>query len=387
LYVVAIIAAGGYGRRLGAATPKQLLDLGGRTLLQRSVDVFDRCGRVDEIVVVLPPDLASAGVVALRPTRKPLAIVAGGARRQDSVANGFDHVVGRADLVVVHDAARPFASEALITRTIDAAAESGAALAALRARDTVKQAAAGGLLVAATLPREAIYLAQTPQAFRADVLRDAVALGRRGTDATDEAALAEQAGHPVRLVEGEAHNLKITTEDDLVIARALSGEGVGLPRAGTGYDLHRLVEGRPLVLAGVRVPSDRGPLGHSDGDVVCHAVVDALLGAAAAGDIGQHFPDTDPRWKDAPGLDLLARAAAMVREKGFSVANVDVVVVLERPKIRPHVEAIRAALAGALGVGLESVSVKGKTNEGVDATGRGEAIAAHAVALVVNSGF
>jgi 2-C-methyl-D-erythritol 4-phosphate cytidylyltransferase/2-C-methyl-D-erythritol 2,4-cyclodiphosphate synthase len=382
LYVVAIIAAGGQGRRLGAARPKQLLELGGRTLLQRSVDVFDRCDRVDEIVVVLPPDLASAGAVTLQPARKPLSVVAGGPRRQDSVANGFDHVADRADLVVVHDAARPFASEALIARTIDAAAESGAALAALPVKDTVKQAAGDGRLVAATLPRETIYLAQTPQAFRAGVLRDAVALGRRGVDATDEAALAEQAGHPVRLVEGEARNLKITTEDDLAMARALSEGGAGAPRAGTGYDLHRLVEGRPLLLAGVRVPSDRGPLGHSDGDVICHAAVDALLGAAAAGDIGQHFPDTDPRWKDAPGLDLLARAVAIVREKGFSVENVDVVVVLERPKIRPHVEAIRAALARTLGVGADRVSVKGKTNEGVDATGRGEAIAAHAIALI-----
>ncbi len=382
MYVVAIIAAGGQGRRLGAARPKQLLEIGGRTILQRSVDALDRCDRVNEIVVVLPPDLASAGAVALRPTRKPISVVAGGARRQDSVANGFDRISDRADLVVVHDAARPFASESLIVRTIEAAAESGAALAALPVKDTVKQAAAGGRFVGATLPRETVFLAQTPQAFRTEVLRDAVALGRRGAEATDEAALAEQAGHAVRLVEGEAHNLKITTEEDLVLARALAGERGAASRAGTGYDLHRLVEGRPLLLAGVRIPSERGPLGHSDGDVICHAVVDALLGAAAAGDIGLHFPDSDPRWKDAPGLDLLGRAAAVVREAGFAVENVDVVVVLERPKIRPHVDAIRAALAGTLGVGVEHVSVKGKTNEGVDATGRGEAIAAHAIALI-----
>ena len=382
MHVVAIITAGGQGRRLGAGRPKQLLELGGCTILQRSVDAFDRCDRVHELVVVLPPDLAAAGEVTLRPARKPLSIVAGGTRRQDSVANGFDHVADRADLVVVHDAARPFASEALIARTIDAAAESGAALAVLPVRDTVKQAAADGAFVGATLPRETIFLAQTPQAFRAGVLRDAVALGRRGAEATDEAALAEQAGHRVRLVEGEARNLKITTEDDLVLARVLSGEGAGASRAGTGYDLHRLVEGRPLVLAGVRIPFDRGPLGHSDGDVICHAVADALLGAAAAGDIGQHFPDTDPQWKDAPGLYLLARATAVVREDGFTVENVDVVVILERPKIRPHVEAIRAALAGVLGIDVGRISVKGKTNEGVDAVGRGEAIAAHAVALL-----
>ncbi len=385
VHVVAIIAAAGQGRRLGADRPKQLLDLCGRSILQRSVDAFVRSDRVDGIVVVLPPELAASGAsgeVRLEPASKPIAIVAGGPRRQDSVANGFDDVAGRADVVVIHDAARPLVSEALIARTIDAAAESGAALAALAARDSVKQASGDGPFVGATLARETIYLAQTPQAFRAGVLGDAIALGRSGVEATDEAALAERAGHRVRLVEGEARNLKITTEDDLMLARFLMGAPVGVPRVGTGYDLHRLVDGRPLVLAGVRIASERGPLGHSDGDVVCHALVDAILGGASAGDIGRLFPDTDPRWKDAPGLDLLGRAVGAVGAAGFAVENVDVVVLLERPKIGPHVAAIRASLAGVLGIDETRVSVKGKTHEGVDAVGRGEAIAAHAVALV-----
>src|SRR5581483_10304255 len=189
-------------------------------------------------------------------------------------------------------------------------------------------------------------------------------------------------------VEGEATNIKITTPDDLGTAEAIVAAAAPRPskpartgRAGTGYDLHRLVEGRPLILAGVAVPSDRGALGHSDADVVCHAVTDAVLGALSLGDIGRHFPDTDPQWKDANSLDLLARAVALVHEQGYEVGNVDVTIVLERPKIKDHIDAMRASLARALGIDAARVSVKGKTNEGVDAVGRGEAIAAHAIAL------
>jgi len=383
MHVVAVIAAAGQGRRLGAARPKQLLEIGGRSVVRRSVDAFDASPRVDAIVVTAPPDLAAPDALGLAGTVKPCRVVAGGARRQDSVANGFDAIGPDADLVVVHDAARPFVTADLIARTIDAAAESGAAIAAVMSRDTVKRAGGDRRFVDETLPRETVFLAQTPQAFRRAVLRDAVELGRQGVEATDEAALAERAGHRVRLVEGDAGNIKITTPEDLAVARALAGgPGAARSRVGTGYDLHRLAEGRRLVLAGVELPVDRGPVGHSDGDVLCHAVVDAMLGAAAAGDIGTHFPNTDPRWKDAPGLELLGRAAAVVGERGYRVANVDVVVVLERPKVGPHAAEIRRRVAEVLGIDADAVSVKAKTNEGVDAVGRGEAIAAHAVALL-----
>ena len=239
-------------------------------------------------------------------------------------------------------------------------------------------------MIAETLPREQIFLAQTPQAFRRDVLRDAVALGRSGLEATDEAALAERAGHPVRIVEGDPANMKITTASDLARARQRQGHPLAATpaRVGTGYDLHRLVEGRPLVLGGVVVPSTVGALGYSDADVVCHAATDAILGAASLGDIGRFFPDTDPKWKDASSVHLLRQAATSVREAGFTIVNVDVVVILERPKIAPLLDQIRGGLAAALGVDPECVSVKGKTNEGVDAIGRGEALAAHAVALL-----
>ena len=198
-----------------------------------------------------------------------------------------------------------------------------------------------------TLPRETIFLAQTPQAFRRAVLASDRA-ARSPVDATDEATLAERAGHPVRIVEGEASNIKITTAEDLPLAEAIARSSAAparTGRAGTGYDLHRLVEGRPLVLGGVTIPSDRGALGHSDADVVCHAVTDAILGAACLGDIGLHFPDSDPRWKGASSLDLLRRAVALAAEQGLEVGNVDVTVILETPKLRDHVDAMRLAVA------------------------------------------
>lgn len=381
MHVTAIIAAGGRGARFGADRPKQLLTLGGVPILQRSVEAFLRSPRITDVVVALPPDVAAAPPSYLLDAR--VRIVAGGARRQDSVANACA-AASRAEIVVIHDAARPFVTDAIISRTIDAAARDGAAIAALPVRDTVKRAPVGGM-VAETLPREEIFLAQTPQAFRAQVLLDALALSSTATDATDEAMLAERAGHGVRIVEGDARNIKITTMDDLTLAESLLGGGAAAMRIGNGYDLHRLVPGRPLILGGVTIPFEKGLQGHSDADAVCHAVTDAVLGAAACGDIGRHFPDTDAAWKDAHSLELLRQAAAVVRSAGYVVSNVDVTVVAERPKMAPHVDAMRANVAAALGVDARQVSIKGKTNEGVDAMGKGEAIAVHAVALVART--
>ncbi|MGE0448116.1 MAG: 2-C-methyl-D-erythritol 4-phosphate cytidylyltransferase [Vicinamibacterales bacterium] len=384
--VTAIIAAGGRGQRFGGAVPKQLISVGGRSILERSVELFLTHPEVDEIVVALPEEIAVDPPVYLRHRSKPLRVVAGGPRRQDSVFNAFRAISDAAELVVVHDAARPFASAALISRTIAAARQEGAAVAALPARDTVKRAvSAESAIVRETIPRELVHLAQTPQAFTRRVLRDALLSDAMRADATDEASLAERAGHSVRLVEGEASNIKITTPEDLSLVTALGGKeapAVAPARIGTGYDSHRLVAGRPLVLGGVVVLSEKGALGHSDADVVCHAVTDAILGAAAAGDIGTHFPDSDQRWKDASSVDLLMRAVAVVRGLGFEVANVDVTIVLEAPKIKTYVAQMRKSVAEALGVDVARVSIKGKTNEGMDAPGRGEGIVAHAVAML-----
>jgi 2-C-methyl-D-erythritol 4-phosphate cytidylyltransferase / 2-C-methyl-D-erythritol 2,4-cyclodiphosphate synthase len=389
--VTAIVAAGGRGERLGRGLPKQLLPIDGRSALERSVALFLDHPSIDELVVALPPDLAADPPPYLRASPKRIAVVTGGRRRQDSVYHAFQAASDDSQLIVVHDAARPFASAGLVSKTLAAAAETGAALAALPARDTVKRSLDDVTepVVAETLPRDSIFLAQTPQAFLRHVLRDALALGEAAADATDEAALAERAGHTVRLVEGEPTNIKITTPEDLqvadLIARRTPTLPPGLPRIGVGYDLHRLVEGRPLVLGGVTIPFDRGLAGHSDADAVCHAVTDAVLGAACAGDIGRHFPDTDPAWKGASSIDLLGRAIRIVGERGYVVVNLDVVVIAERPKLAGYIDAMRAALASACGVPGDAVSVKGKTNEGVDQIGRGEAIAVHAVALLANS--
>jgi 2-C-methyl-D-erythritol 4-phosphate cytidylyltransferase/2-C-methyl-D-erythritol 2,4-cyclodiphosphate synthase len=379
VFVSAIIAAGGRGLRFGGTSPKQLLTLGGRPILARSVDAFVACDVISEIVVALPADLASAPPAYLQQRGKPVTVVSGGDERRASVANAFTRVSGRAEMVVIHDAARPLVSDDLIRRTVAAASEAGAAIAAIRAHDTVKQTDASGAITA-TLPRERIYLAQTPQAFRVAVLRDAL---RLDGEATDEAMLAERAGHTVRVVDGDPRNLKITTPDDLTMAEHLTGfTPAPALRIGNGYDLHRLVAGRPLILGGVRIPFEKGLEAHSDGDVICHAVTDAVLGAAAAGDIGRHFPDTDQAWKNADSIELLRRAVTLVRQAGYAIVNVDVVVIAQKPKLAPHVDAIRANVAGALGCDASQVSVKGKTNEGVDSMGAGESIAAHAVALV-----
>jgi len=399
MHVAAIIAAGGRGLRLGAGRPKQFLELGGRTILERSLAALAASDRVTELVVALPPEhLEESAAAWAGRFAKPVVCVPGGARRQDSVANAFYRISPAADVVLVHDAARPFVTGDVIARTVDAAAVHGAAIAAIPVRDTVKQAGAieadGSRLIRSTLARDEIFLAQTPQAFRRDLF--ARALGAIGSDeVTDEAMMAERAGIPVHLVNGDASNIKVTTADDLASARRMADEPesdipiptlqapVGGLRIGTGYDLHRLVDGRPLILAGVTIPFDRGLEGHSDADIVCHAVTDAILGAAAAGDIGRLFPDTDARWKGADSVALLHGAVSRIVALGFRVVNIDVTVIAQGPKLLPYLEAMRANLAFALRVEGGAVSVKGKTNEGVDSMGRGESMACHAVALLV----
>jgi 2-C-methyl-D-erythritol 4-phosphate cytidylyltransferase / 2-C-methyl-D-erythritol 2,4-cyclodiphosphate synthase len=381
VHVSAIIAAGGRGLRFGSAEPKQLLTLAGEPILKRSVDAYLSCELVSDLVIALPAPLARVPPEYLQHASKPVIVVEGGERRRDSVANAFARVPARADVVVVHDAARPLISDVVIRRTIDAARESGAAIAAIAARDTVKRVGTGGI-IAETLPREQIFFAQTPQAFRVAVLRDALA---QAGDATDEAMLAERAGHTVRVVEGDVRNLKITTPDDLATAQRLLASTMPMLRIGNGYDLHRLVEGRPLILGGVTIPFEKGLDAHSDGDAVAHALTDAVLGAAGAGDIGRHFPDSDAAWKGADSLDLLRRAVLLVRAGGYALVNADVVVIAQRPKLLPYVDAIRANLARALDADVSQISVKGKTNEGVDSMGAGESIAVHAVALLVRS--
>lgn len=348
--------------------------------------------RIHEIVVAVPQDHLAATMAAWPgDVGKPVTFVAGGARRQDSVANAFAHTSAAAGIIVIHDAARPFVTSEIIGRAIDAAEAHGAAIAAIAVRDTVKQAGAGGAdgsrPITATIPRESVFLAQTPQAFRRDVLAEALSAGA-AIDATDEAMLVERLGLPVRIVEGDAGNIKVTTPEDLEAARRRVPDPrspLPAPRIGNGYDLHRLVAGRPLILAGVTIPYELGLDGHSDADIVCHAVTDAVLGAAAIGDIGRLFPDTDPKWKGADSIALLRGAMTHVHAAGYRVSNVDVTVIAQKPKLLPYLQAMRENLAAALQVDVAAVSVKGKTNEGVDSTGRGESMACHVVALITRA--
>ncbi len=389
--VGAILAAGGIGARLGAGQPKQFVDLDGRSMLERSLAVLATHPDVQEVVVALPDthlDPMPACLARVWPC--PVRAVAGGARRQDSVANAFAALAPSTTVVLVHDAARPFASPELVRRMILAAQASGAAIPAVAATDTVKlgRDGDGRRWVAATLPRQDVYLVQTPQAFTREVLAAALAGSTSAESATDEAGLVERMGGRVELVDGETANVKITTPADLAAARSRRGEGPGANaiRVGSGYDLHRLVAGRPLVLGGVTIPFETGLEGHSDADIVCHAVTDAVLGAAALGDIGRLFPDTDATWKGADSLALLRQAMTQVHAAGFRVGNVDVTVIAERPKLLPHIAAICANLAAVLEVAPSAVSVKGKTNEKVDSMGRGESMACHAVALLTGAG-
>lgn len=387
--VAAIIAAGGMGTRIGGAVPKQFLDLGdGTIMLRRSIEAIAACAAVDEIVVALPQGLPGGWDATVPTVQKPITFVEGGPRRQDSVANALARVSDSAEVIVIHDAARPFATPDLVERAVKAAQEHGAAIAAVAVTDTVKQTSGKGKdqrVIRATLPRETIFLAQTPQAFRRDVLTDAMAAAADAS-VTDEAMLVERAGYRVHIVDGDPRNIKVTTTDDLAAARTyVKEQGVSAAtstRIGTGYDLHRLVPDRPLILSGVRIPFERGLQGHSDADIVCHAVTDAVLGAACLGDIGRLFPDTLPEWKAADSVQMLRRAMDVVRKAGYTVANVDVTVLAERPKLLPYLGEMRANLARALGIDASAVSIKGKTNEGVGAVGRGEAMVCHAVALL-----
>lgn len=385
--VAALLMAAGRGERMGAGQPKCFLPLAGRPLFLHALATFARTEPVPRLVLVVPPgweEEARRGCASV-PLPHPPLVVAGGEERDASVRAGLALLAENPpDLVAVHDAARPLVTRGLIETTYRAAAEVGAAVAATPLTDTLKRAAED-LLVSATPSRADLWRAQTPQTFRYELLCMAHAHAQeQGLPATDDAMLVEALGHPVRLCPASAYNLKVTTAEDLqFVERWLLGGGE--QRVGHGYDLHRLVEGRPLILGGVQIPYDRGLLGHSDGDAVCHALADALLGAAALGDIGAHFPDTDPQYAGADSLVLLRQVVELLTAAGLRVVNCDLTVQAQAPKLRPYVEAMRAKLAESLGVERGRVSLKATTMEGLGPIGEGQALAVHAVAVVATS--
>lgn len=364
--VTAIIVAAGSSTRMGF--DKLLYPLDGQPVLTRTIHALDAHPMIGQVVVV-----ASAGNIDtirgfISACTKPAVVVQGGATRAASVRAGLEQATG--EFVAIHDGARPFVSEQLIERTLRAAFETGAAAPAVPVKDTIKRAQGG--FVVETPPRSSLYAVQTPQVFETASYRRI--LEQTGDDTvTDDCQLFERAGLPVRLVEGEYGNYKITTPEDL------KEEPM---RIGHGYDVHRLVEGRKLILGGVEIPHETGLLGHSDADVLTHAVMDALLGAAALGDIGQHFPDSDPAYKGADSLQLARHVAALLQTHGLRIGNIDATILCQAPKLAPHIPSMRRNLADALGIAVENVSVKATTEEKLGFTGEKLGIAAHAVALL-----
>ena len=369
----AVVPAAGASRRIGR--DKLLAPAGGLPVLARTLRVLRAAG-LDRIAVGVPPGPPLGGALraVLAPfEREGAVLVPGGATRSETVARCLGALPKAVTHVVVHDAARPFCTPGLVAAVMEAAAAHGAACAALPFVDTVHRAGPG-TVIADTPDRATLWLAQTPQAFLRSALERA---HRLGGPATDDAGLVAAHGGEVHLVEGERANVKVTFPEDLAPEPAL--------RVGSGHDVHRLVAGRPLVLGGVRIPWPAGLEGHSDADVLAHAVGDAVLGAAGLGDLGRHFPPGDPRWLGADSLDLLRRCVALAGGRGLAPVQADTLVIAEAPRIAPHAAAMAANLAAALGLPPDRVNVKAGTNEGLGALGRGEGIGAHAVVLLARA--
>lgn len=381
--VAALVLAAGRGLRSGGGIPKQYRSVGGKPVIRRSLELFLRHPRVGAVQPVVHPDdrplfeAATGGLRFLEP-------VYGGATRQGSVLAGLDALEkSNPDIVLVHDAARPFASPQLLDRAIEAATHSGAAIPAIAVTDTIKAVDESGR-VTKTVDRSVLRAVQTPQAFDYRRLLEAHRAAARDKlqDFTDDAALVEWAGMSVATFEGETGNMKLTTAEDFTKAAAAEFDGLGDIRSAMGFDVHTFGPGDHVTLGGVRIAHDRAISGHSDADVALHALVDAILGALADGDIGSHFPPSDPQWRGASSDRFLKFAVDRVAQRGGRIAHLDMTIVCEAPKIGPHRDAIRARVAEIAGVGIDRVSIKATTNEKLGFIGRREGIVAYANATI-----
>jgi 2-C-methyl-D-erythritol 4-phosphate cytidylyltransferase/2-C-methyl-D-erythritol 2,4-cyclodiphosphate synthase len=381
-----VIPAGGTGTRFGASLPKQFLDLAGSPILVRTCRAFLALEEIGWLVVAAPADYHQQTLDLLHTHLSPaqtarLRVTIGGTTRQDSVRAGLAALPDEAELVLVHDAARPLVDRATILRCLRGAATLGAVIAAIPVKDTLKAVADDGR-IERTIDRSRLWQAQTPQAAQRVLLEQAFAQAtQQRLVGTDEASLLEAAGIPVQVVEGSERNFKITRPEDLRLAAALMEEQQPM-KIGHGFDAHRLVSGRKLILGGVTIDFALGLDGHSDADVVAHALTDALLGAVGAGDIGRHFPDTDPQYKGIDSLLLLSRVQALVAQQGYRLANADITIVCQRPKLAPHLAEMQANLARCCRVAPAAINIKATTTEKMGYTGRGEGIATHAVVLL-----
>ena len=384
--VAVIIAAAGSSARMGAGIDKQFALLAGKPVLWHVLTAFTSVSEVRQILVTVSQHNQDKVMKLLQETVRgiPWQVVPGGAERQHSVLNAVRRTDEAVDIVMVHDGARPFVERKEIEQSIAAATELGAAVVAVPVKDTIKEADNEGC-VAKTLDRSVLWQIQTPQTFRRELLvRAHEQAASKGFLTTDDAALIEWLGGTVKMVRGSYFNFKVTTPEDLILAEAVAAKRRlgGLQRVGIGYDVHRFIEGRPLLLGGVEVPYEKGLEGHSDADVLVHSIADALLGAAGLGDIGHHFPDTDPQYKGISSLILLRAVRDKLAAAGFETINVDAVVQAEAPKLASFIGRMNEKIASVLGIPMERVNVKATTTEKLGFVGRKEGIASEAVVMV-----
>jgi 2-C-methyl-D-erythritol 4-phosphate cytidylyltransferase/2-C-methyl-D-erythritol 2,4-cyclodiphosphate synthase len=373
--ITAIIVAAGKGERVGGPVPKQYAMVGGKSLLAHAVTAFSAHKSIDQIIIVIGEGQSDLAREALG-NNAAHHIVTGGAERQDSVAAGII-AAGDTDIVLIHDAARPFLPLAVIDRLIDALTVSPGAVPVLPVADTLSR---GQHNLGDVVDRTDLYRIQTPQAFRAEVIR-AAHHQWRGSAATDDAQMARAAGFDVALVAGDIMLEKVTTPQDFAEAERRASARL-ISRSALGFDVHQLVSGEDLWLGGIKIDHDKGLAGHSDADVALHAVTDALLGALGDGDIGTHFPPSDPQWRGARSRRFVEHAAQLISAAGGIIDHVDLTLICEAPKIGPHKDAMRTAIANMLGISIRKVSVKATTTERLGFTGRGEGIAAQAIATI-----
>ena len=374
--ISALIVAAGTSSRMG--TDKMLLPLLGKSVILHTIEKFLKCEEIDEIIVVASKN--NINIIkeeTARFTSEKISVTEGGETRGESVLNGLKVTKGK--YVLIHDGARPLVSAEIIKSVIEGVLEFGAAAPGCAPKDTVKKV--NGTFIAETLPRNELVNIQTPQGFIKEEIEKAYAL--YGLCETDDCALAEKSGRRVKIVNGSYENIKITTPSDILIAESiLNKERSALMRIGTGFDTHRLEEGRKLIIGGVNIPFEKGLLGHSDADVLIHAIIDSLLGAAALGDIGSHFPDSDEKYKGISSITLLEKTGELLYENGCRILNIDSTIIAQSPKMAPYILKMRENISSSLKIDVDAVSVKAKTNEHMGFTGRGEGIEARATALI-----
>ena len=376
-----LILAGGAGSRLGSDIPKQYLELGGVSIIRRTVEVFLSHRAVDEVQVVIGAKDHDRCTSALAGLDLPAPVV-GGSSRQASSRAGLEALkTNQPNIVLIHDAARPFVDHATIDRVLAALEKGFAVLPGISIADTLKRAIGSPPVISATIERENIWRAQTPQGFQfPEILAAHVAAA--GQEMTDDTAIAENAGLTVSLVLGTEDNFKITTREDFERAQRMTTAMADDTRIGNGFDVHAFGDGDKVTLCGINIPHDQALEGHSDADVALHAITDALLGAIAEGDIGSHFPPSEPQWQDSPSRVFLEHAASLVRGRNGSIRNIDLTIICETPKVGPHRDAMRKSLSDIVSVDKSRISVKATTTEKLGFTGRGEGIAAMASVTV-----